>query len=213
MAYTWFCPNGGAILDPFCGGSVRGIVACQLGYRYTGIELRDEQIQENRKQAKQILGDECISDLTYITGDSDSVLVALQGTYDFAFTCQPYFDLEVYSDSPKDISNMDWEGFKKAYESILGKACNLLRKDAFFSIVIGDVRGKDGCFKGLPNVTQIIMKKNGFGLYDDFILIDPLGSASMRADKQFTATRKCVTTHQRFMVFLKGDPRKAKGED
>ena len=213
LAYTWFCQKGGAILDPFCGGSVRGIVACQLGYRYTGIDLRDEQIQENRKQAKQILGDECISDLTYITGDSDSVLVALQGTYDFAFTCPPYFDLEVYSDSPKDISNMDWEGFKKAYESILGKACNLLRKDAFFGIVIGDVRGKDGCFKGLPNVTQIIMKKNGFGLYDDFILIDPLGSASMRADKQFTATRKCVTTHQRFMVFLKGDPRKAKGED
>lgn len=213
LAYTWFCPKGGAILDPFCGGSVRGIVACQLGYRYTGIDLRDEQIQENRKQAKQILGDECISDLTYITGDSDSVLVALQGTYDFAFTCPPYFDLEVYSDSPKDISNMDWEGFNKAYESILGKACNLLRKDAFFGIVIGDVRGKDGCFKGLPNVTQIIMKKNGFGLYDDFILIDPLGSASMRADKQFTATRKCVTTHQRFMVFLKGDPRKAKGED
>ena len=213
LAYTWFCPKCGSILDPFCGGSVRGIVACQLGYKYTGIDLRDEQIQENRKQAKQIIGDEGASALKYITGDSYSVLVALQGTYDFAFTCPPYFDLEVYSDSPNDISNMDWEGFKKAYASILGKACNLLRQDAFFGIVIGDVRGKDGCFKGLPNVTQIIMKKNGFGLYDDFILIDPLGSASMRADKQFTATRKCVTTHQRFMVFLRGDPRKAKGED
>lgn len=212
LAYTWFCPKGGAILDPFCGGSVRGIVACQLGYRYTGIDLRNEQIQENRKQAKQILGDEGASALTYITGDSDSVLVTLQGTYDFALTFPPYFDLEVYSDIPNDISNMDWEGFKKAYASILGKACNLLSQDAFFGIVIGDVRGKDGCFKGLPNVTQIIMKKNGFGLYDDFILIDPLGSASMRADKQFTATRKCVTTHQRFMVFLRGDPRKAKGE-
>lgn len=210
-----FCPKGGAILDPFCGGSVRGIVACQLGYRYTGIDLRDEQIQENRKQAKQILGDEGSSALKYITGDSDSVLDCIgdANVYDFAFTCPPYFDLEVYSDNPKDISNMDWEGFKKAYASILCKACNLLRKDAFFGIVIGDVRGKDGCFKGLPNVTQIIMKKNGFGLYDDFILIDPLGSASMRADKQFTATRKCVTTHQRFMVFLRGNPRKAKGED
>lgn len=215
LAYTWFCPKGGAILDPFCGGSVRGIVACQLGYKYTGIDLRDEQIQENRKQAKEILGDEGASALNYITGDSDSVLdcIGNANVYDFAFTCPPYFDLEVYSDNPKDISNMDWEGFKKAYASILGKACNLLRQDAFFGIVIGDVRGKDGCFKGLPNVTQIIMKKNGFGLYDDFILIDPLGSASMRADKQFTATRKCVTTHQRFMVFLRGDPRKAKGEN
>lgn len=214
LAYTWFCPKGGRILDPFCGGSVRGIVACQLGYKYTGIDLRKEQIQENIKQAKEILGDEGANALKYITGDSNSVLEALQGNanvYDFAFTCPPYFDLEVYSNDPKDISNMDWEGFKKAYESILGKVCAHLRPNAFFGIVIGDVRGKDGCFKGLPNVTQIIMKKNEFGLYDDFILLDPLGSASMRADKQFTATRKCVTCHQRFMVFLRGDPRKAKG--
>ena len=28
-------------------------------------------------------------------------------------------------------------------------------------------------------------------------------------EAEFTATRKCVTSHQRFMVFAKGDPRKA----
>ncbi len=27
LAYRWFCPPGGLILDPFAGGSVRGIVA------------------------------------------------------------------------------------------------------------------------------------------------------------------------------------------
>lgn len=77
LAYTWVCPKGGSILDPFCGGSVRGIVACQLGYKYTGIDLRAEQIQENIKQAKEILGDEGTSALTYITGDSDGVLCCM----------------------------------------------------------------------------------------------------------------------------------------
>lgn len=27
LAYRWFCPQGGAIIDPFAGGSVRGVVA------------------------------------------------------------------------------------------------------------------------------------------------------------------------------------------
>jgi len=44
LAYRWFCPQGGSILDPFAGGSVRGIVAAHLGYQYTGLDLRSEQI-------------------------------------------------------------------------------------------------------------------------------------------------------------------------
>lgn len=35
LAYRWFCPPGGSILDPFAGGSVRGIVAGILGREYT----------------------------------------------------------------------------------------------------------------------------------------------------------------------------------
>jgi len=56
ISYSWFCPPGGAILDPFAGGSVRGLVAGFLGYNYTGIDLRGEQIQANRQQAFKILG-------------------------------------------------------------------------------------------------------------------------------------------------------------
>ena len=54
LIYKWFCPSKGKILDPFAGGSVRGIVAEYLGYSYTGIELRQEQVEENYNQAKII---------------------------------------------------------------------------------------------------------------------------------------------------------------
>ena len=50
IAYRWFCPQGGTVLDPFAGGSVRGIVASRLGRRYVGIELRPEQVEANRAQ-------------------------------------------------------------------------------------------------------------------------------------------------------------------
>lgn len=33
--------------------------------------------------------------------------------FDFLLTCPPYADLEVYSDDPDDLSNMDYEDFIK----------------------------------------------------------------------------------------------------
>jgi len=54
LAYRWFCPPGGTVLDPFAGGSVRGIVAAVLGRRYVGIDLSEVQITANREQAEEI---------------------------------------------------------------------------------------------------------------------------------------------------------------
>lgn len=54
LAYRWFCPPGGHVLDPFAGGSVRGVVAGLLGYQYTGIDLRKEQVEANREQWREI---------------------------------------------------------------------------------------------------------------------------------------------------------------
>src|SRR5262249_25656604 len=54
LVYRWFCPLGGTVLDPFAGGSVRGIVASKLGRPYVGVDLRPEQIAANREQAARI---------------------------------------------------------------------------------------------------------------------------------------------------------------
>lgn len=55
LAYRWFSPPGGHVLDPFAGGSVRGIVASALGRPYTGVELRPEQVAANQAQADTIV--------------------------------------------------------------------------------------------------------------------------------------------------------------
>lgn len=56
IAYRWFSAEGGQVLDPFAGGSVRGVTAGMLGRNYTGIELRGEQVAENRNQWLEIGG-------------------------------------------------------------------------------------------------------------------------------------------------------------
>ncbi len=69
ISYRWFVAPGGTILDPFAGGSVRGIVAAWVGRKYVGIDLRPEQIEANRKQWEEIgppkvgaLGGEFVND-------------------------------------------------------------------------------------------------------------------------------------------------------
>ena len=44
LMYKWFSIEGMSILDPFAGGSVRGIVASVLGRDYTGIDLSQSQV-------------------------------------------------------------------------------------------------------------------------------------------------------------------------
>lgn len=50
LLVTWFSAPGQLVLDPWAGGSVRGIVSAALGRQYVGIDLRPEQIDVNREQ-------------------------------------------------------------------------------------------------------------------------------------------------------------------
>ena len=211
IAYRWFCPPGGAVLDPFAGGSVRGIVASKLGRPYTGIDLRAEQIDANRAQAEQICGDPMPR---WVCGDSREVMPALAQhgiapQFDFIFSCPPYADLEVYSDDPRDLSTLDYDEFRAAYANIIAGACALLKPDRFACFVVGDVRDRQGFYRNFPGHTIEAFEAAGLRLYNEAILVTAVGSLPIRAGKQFAATRKLGKTHQNCLVFIKGDPRKA----
>lgn len=54
LVYRWFCPSGGVVLDPFAGGSVRGIIAACLGLQYVGIDISKMQVEANRAQVPEL---------------------------------------------------------------------------------------------------------------------------------------------------------------
>jgi DNA modification methylase len=54
LAYRWFSPPAGLVLDPFAGGSVRGIVAAKLGRRYVGVDLSGRASRGERRAQAEI---------------------------------------------------------------------------------------------------------------------------------------------------------------
>jgi len=204
-AYRWFCPEGGQVVDPFAGGSVRGIVAGMLGRRYWGCDLRQEQIDANNAQADEIAPD---VRPVWVCGDSMTTLDAAPDA-DFVFSCPPYGDLERYSDDPADLSTMEYHTFRAAYGRIILRAVKRLKPDRFACFVVGDFRDKRGFYRDFVSGTIAAFRDAGAELYNEAILVTSVGSASMRVTKQFEAGRKFAKTHQNVLVFCKGDWRKA----
>lgn len=234
IAYRWFSPAGGTVLDPFAGGSVRGIVASILGRRYVGIELRPEQIAANRTEAGRLVGPETPYDFggdtpmpTWVEGSAtdarallttadkgrgpDDDRVALPpGGADLIFTCPPYADLEVYSDDPRDLSTAPYPTFRAMLASAMAQTAELLRRDRFAVWVVGEARDpRTGYSYGIIADTVAAAAACGLHLYNEAILMTAIASAAMRATKQVVTSRKLVRVHQHVLVFVKGDPRTA----
>ena len=207
LAVRWYSAPGGTVLDPFAGGSVRGIVASLLGRNYLGIDLRADQVEANRKQGSLASLD---FPPIWVAGDSEKVLDGVEPeSVDLVFSCPPYFDLEVYSDDPDDLSNMDWESFLTSYYEIIRKAAKALKEDRFVVWVIGEVRDKKGFIRGLIPETITAFREAGLNYYNNGITLDPQATAALRAAPQFNSGRKLITVHQHFIVFVKGDPKRA----
>jgi DNA modification methylase len=201
IVYKWFCPDNGKILDPFAGGSVRGIVANYLGYKYTGIDIRQEQVDSNREQGLDIL--DVNNQPNWYVGDSNELLDnEWNGEFDLVFSCPPYADLEVYSDLDGDISNKPYDEFLFLYESIIGKSCKLLKQGGYACFVVGEVRDKNGYYIGFVPDTIRAFEKCGMKFYNEAILLNPVASASMRANGNMK-TEKLVKIHQNVLVFKK----------
>lgn len=201
IVYKWFCPDGGLILDPFAGGSVRGIVANYLGYKYTGIELREEQCNSNREQAIDIL--EVNNQPQWYAGDSEQVLDAnWQIEFDLLFSCPPYMNLEVYSDLPEDLSNMNDKAFIAKYNSIVDKSCNLIKRGGYAVFVVGDLRDNKGYQKDFTGITKQAFAKAGMKLYNELILIEPVGTKAMTLERGFK-NGKLAKVHQNVYIFKK----------
>lgn len=210
IMYRWFNVPHGHILDPFAGGSVRGIVAAFLQMHYHGNDLRKEQIEENRAQLAAIpaLATSSYQPL-WTHGDSTGIgdLCSAEERnrkFDMIFSCPPYADLEVYSDDPADLSNMEYGDFLKSYREIIRKSCELLRPNRFAVFVVGDIRDKRGYYRNFVNDTIAAFEAAGLHYYNQLILINNAATLPIRVRPLFK-TRKIGKRHQNVIVAYNGD--------
>lgn len=209
LVYRWFSAPGQLVVDPFAGGSVRGLVAALTGRRYMGVDLRAEQVQANRAQWAA-LGNPQSPEPIWHAGDGlHTRRLCGDAQADLIFSCPPYGSLERYSDDPADLSTMSYTKFLTTYRQIIKEAVSMLKPDRFAAFVVGDIRDSKGLYRGFVSDTMAAFRDAGAPLYNEAILITPAGSLAIRAAKPFEISRKLGKSHQQLLVFVKGDPKKA----
>jgi DNA modification methylase len=202
VMFHWFAPEKSNIIDPFAGDIRKGAVASFVGHNFTGIELRTEQYEVNKKQIERL---EVSNNLKYINDDGRNVDKHIEeNSQDMIFSCPPYYDLEEYSDMENDASNQDtYEEFIAILDEAYTKAIKTLKDNRFAVVVVGDLRTKkDGYYYNFHEDIKFIFNKNGMPLYNELILIEMGGTAALRAGQLMTH-RKTVKTHQNVLVFHK----------
>jgi hypothetical protein len=204
----WYCPENGTIFDTFNGSHVSGCVFQKLGYRYTGIDIRQSIIDQNNEKVKRIIPE---NPPEYICGDANDVLDDLafdDRRFDFYNSCPPYADLVRYSKANPikgDISMVDYKDFVPMYRSIIHKACSLINHGGYACYTIGQIRDKKtGGLLPFREDTIKAFQDAGMLYYNDVPLIGPLGSAAIRAKGTFERGKgKLVNVHQIVLVFKK----------
>lgn len=197
----WLCLRyagepGASILDAFAGGPPRSVVTTIMGYRYTGFEIRQEQIDENEAALARLN----LKGAKFIK--SDGRFLECNEEFDFALTCPPYHDLEKYSSRDDDLSNMRsyWE-FNAGMAMCAEAHYRLMKPGSYVCIVVGPFRSKKtGELIDFPAHTVQNFREAGFLYWQQIVLSKNFGSAAKRSSNAWKG-HKLVPIHEFALVF------------
>lgn len=189
---------GSSILDAFAGGPPRGLVSTIMGHKYTGFEIRQDQINENEALLKRLK----LSGASYVKGDGRFLDIDVD--FDCAITCPPYYDLEKYSDGEEDLSNLgSYNEFNASMSLCANSHFERLKPGAFACIIVGLFRDKKtGELIDFPSHTVENFREAGFTYWQHIILSKNFASAAVRASNAWKG-HKLVPRHENLLVFRK----------
>ena len=197
MILSAYCPAKAKIYDAFAGGGTRGFIASAMGHDYTGVEIRQEEVDRIEKQQAELK-----TPFKILQGDSR--FYAIEPEYfDFSYSCPPYYDLEVYSTLDGDMSNVStYEEFLSMLKQSLEVTYKGLNPGAMCIWVVGNFRKNDGSLRHFNGDTIRLGLEIGFQLWDELVFWGASDAAFQRSG-QFVANRKSVRVHEYIIIFKK----------
>ncbi len=197
MILSAYLEKSSTIYDGFAGGGTRGLVASAMGHTYTGIEIRQEEVDRLIERQKEL-------GVEFIVHCADSQFYDIQpDDFDFSYTCPPYYDLEVYSPLEGDMSNVQtYEEFLGMLKNSIGVTYKGLKPGSLFIMVVGNFRDKKGNLRHFNGDTIRLGKEVGFVLHDELVFWGASDVAYQRLG-QFVANRRSVRVHEYIIIFKK----------
>ncbi len=184
----WFGKAGGSILDPFAGGSTRGIVATSLGYDYTGIEWGKGQAATNLRQANAVLAVKPAMQMPrWIQADGPQFNLPAGEEYDLVFTSAPH-----YSGDQTDRSVWgNYEAFLAWYENIFRQAVARLKKNRFLVVVVEELTDEKGFIRCFTEHNKTLFERLGLFYYNRAILRHAIDNLPEWTQAPFAAEIVC----------------------
>ncbi len=196
MILSGYCSPNSKIYDPFGGGGTRGFISTKMGHDYTGIELRNEEVDRVKS-----MFDKWGINFNMKVDDSRKY-IPLESSFDFSFTCPPYYDMEHYSKIDGDLSNYEtYDVFLNELKKVVKNTYQCLKKGSFSVWVVGNFRDKHGNLKHFNGDFVKIAESVGFNLWDEIIWAGASNVALTRCGN-FESNRKCVRMHE-YIIILK----------
>jgi len=160
---------GDKVIDPF-GGRDRALITNYMDRHYTGYEISKKTVDNTMKKIINWKHKNKKYNMNIILGDGTTLEKEKENTFDFCYTCPPYWFKEKYESTQGQLSDIKNEN--EWLDSINRTGKNLkrvMKKDKYIVIITGDIRYKK---KLIPLHSQWIQEfeKNNLFLKDIIIL-------------------------------------------
>lgn len=192
---NYFTCKGDTILDPFAGRT-RAIISNHLGRKYWGFELTEKYFPAVNTDEMKVFNMDS-SKMGEVLWLPDRPL----GEMDMVFTCPPYWDMEKYSDNPKDLSTLKtYDEFLHECNFRLEIAADRVKEDGFVVVVLMDFRKKGVFYPWHTDTINYFHNNTDFKLYDTMIWeMSPRKRHPLYP--QALVNRRMLNTHEYCLVF------------
>lgn len=214
LMVRWFSAPGDKVLDCCVGDGIRAAVSGVLGRQYVGIaEEHDDcdyalDMYERTKRSISDMSPELSQKFGQAVEPKFSTDMIPDGPYQLGLICPPMPNMRRRKD-PSRFSEMSYHDWYARLVKVSQAIYERLADHSLCACIITEPRFRDGVQPGALSQYGVDMAAIGFTPINECVVLSPVGSAAIRAKKDFLAGRKLTRTHSHLLVYCKGDWRTA----
>jgi len=204
LAFTQLLSKeGDKVYDAFAGHNSRAEDILSLKRKYYGYDIHSFPIEFTKKAIERFPQENWELNL----GSSEKVKYENE-SMDFSITCPPYYNVEPYNkiygeDKKEDLSNLNEENFTFSYFQCLRETHRILKKGAYFVIIVGDTHQKERYHSLMLETIQICYLL-GFKIHDINIYNRKSNIGGDMNYKNFILkSKRFPTIHEFILIFKK----------
>ena len=189
---------GDLFFEMCCGWMTFSSTAKYFGFSGKGGDIWDVSLEFCRRQISAMPGDGSVEVIFADCVDTKEP----DNTYDFVHSNPPFFSLEPYGDSEKDLASTgSYERWLNAMGDMGKEAERILKPGGLANFVINDFRDKGSVIPMHSDFINYILSKSNLVLHD--LVVAEVISQALRFRKHDYERRRTVKCHEYVITFKK----------